>query len=75
MQKDKQNLSGIKFVVIDLISNQIIGISHVTDPDIIGKITCKWFSLCDGHIYFNNEVFKLRYDIMIGTKSVNISEE
>lgn len=29
----------------------------------------------DGHMYFDNQVFKIRYDTMINTKSDNIKQE
>ena len=37
---------------------------EVLDPEMKGIFTSGDFSLIDGHIYFNNNVIKLRYDLM-----------
>lgn len=34
----------------------------VDDPDIIGRFVSKMFTLINGHYYFNNNVYKIRYD-------------
>jgi hypothetical protein len=64
-----------KFVVFDLKINKRIGVSWVDDPEIIGRLSADLFTLMDGHIYFDNQVFKIRYDTMVNTKSDNILQE
>ena len=37
---------------------------NVGDPHILGRIKSGLFRLVDGHFYFGNEVFKIRYDLL-----------
>lgn len=34
----------------------------INDPDIIGRFVSKMYTLIKGHYYFNNKVYKIRYD-------------
>lgn len=64
-----------KLIVYDLTKEKRIGVSWVNDPDIIGRILSGLYTLMDGHMYFDNSVYKIRYDTMINTKSDNIKQE
>ena len=65
-----------KIVAYDLKDNcKRIGYSWVEDPEIIGRFVANMFTFVNGHLYFDNQVFKLRYDIMIKTKSESINEK
>ena len=37
---------------------------NVGDKEILGRIKSGLFQLVDGHFYFNNHVFKIRYDLL-----------
>jgi hypothetical protein len=54
-----------KLIVYDINDGKRIGISWIKDPEIVGRFTANQFTLMDGHMYFNNQVFKLRYDLML----------
>jgi hypothetical protein len=36
----------------------------VTDPEIIGRLKSNLYNFVDGHIYYNNKVIKVRYDLI-----------
>ena len=75
MQSVKMNPGVKKFVVYDIATNKRIGVCWVSDHEIIGRFTANLFTLMDGHMYFDNSVFKLRYDLMMNTRSDFIEEE
>jgi hypothetical protein len=64
----KDNKKKVKLLVIDLHTGKQIASSIVNDSQIIGRVMTGSFSIVDGHMYFDNEVFKLRYDYMHLTK-------
>lgn len=35
---------------------------EVKDPEIIGRLKSNLYNIVGGHIYYNNCVFKIRYD-------------
>lgn len=35
----------------------------VDDKDIIGRFVSELYTLIKGHYYFNNKVYKIRYDL------------
>jgi len=71
MYKDKfiKDQAARKFITYEIASQEILGTSTVTDQLIIGRFSSGLFSLANGHMYFGNEVFKIRYDIMERTAS------
>jgi len=63
-----------RVLVFDLNTQKQFGDSIITDEHYRGRFRSDLFLLIDGHIYFNNEVYKVRYDIMKETRSQNISQ-
>lgn len=45
-------------------SNRVLANIQVKDPEIIGRFRLGKFVMCDGHFYFENEVIKIRYDVL-----------
>ena len=38
--------------------------SKVTDDELIGRLTSMLYCFIDGHIYYNHNVIKIRYDLL-----------
>ena len=49
--------------------------TKVTDPGFIGRIMSGLFTYADGHIYFSNNVIKIRYDLIESNKGLNLDEK
>jgi hypothetical protein len=45
-------------------SNKCLANIQVKDPEIIGRMKLGKFTMVDGHFYFDNEVIKIRYDVL-----------
>ena len=46
--------------------NKILYDNQVFDPELIGRLTSMLYCFVDGHIYYNNNVIKMRYDLLKG---------
>lgn len=75
MQKETGHGSELRFVIMDMVTQKNIGICYVQDQEVVGRIKTQMFIFLDGHMYFNNEVYKFRYDNMVNTKETNVSED
>lgn len=49
--------------------NKILYNNQVFDPELIGRLTSMLYCFVDGHIYYNNNVIKMRYDLLKGKSS------
>ena len=38
--------------------------SMIKDKSLIGRLSSGMYTFVDGHIYYNNNVIKIRYDIL-----------
>ena len=47
---------------------------NVAHPDIIGRIKLGLFNLINGHMYFQNKVIKIRYDLLRTEQANQLSE-
>ena len=47
---------------------------NVGDKEILGRIKSGLFILVDGHFYFNNQVFKIRYDLLEKEEGIVLNE-
>ena len=62
------------FKIYDLQEDQVMYESDVVQPSLIGILASGLYTLIDGHIYFNNNVFKIRYDLMKGKQARNLGQ-
>jgi hypothetical protein len=42
--------------------------NRVNDVELIGRLTSMMYSFIDGYIYYNNNIIKIRYDLIRDTK-------
>ena len=57
---DQGKMSQLYIKIYDLDEENIIYESHVVQPSLLGILVSGLYNLIDGHIYFNNNVFKLK---------------
>ena len=60
--KTKNGVASQRFKVYCLNKQEVLMNFLVDDRDIIGRFVSKMFTLINGHYYFNNNVYKIRYD-------------
>ena len=71
----KKGASKQKFLKIyDLDSNRILWNSTVTNKELLGRIKSGLFTLVDGHMYYNNNVIKIRYDLLLQKNMTDLAE-
>ena len=61
-----------KFVTIyDMTSSQVIYTMQIFSKELVGRLKSSLYTFAGGHIYYNNQVIKIRYDLLqnnTGTK-------
>mgnify|MGYP001401189499 CR=1 FL=1 len=62
------------FKLFDLYTDSILIELNLENQNLIGRLKSGLFSFIDGHIYFSNDLIKIRYDL-IYSKQKNIKEE
>ena len=50
----------------DFANKKYIYEAQITDTLLIGRLNSGLFTFADGHIYFNNNAIKIRYDLILG---------
>lgn len=64
-----------KFVTLyDLNSEEILHQIKIQNLEIIGRLKSNLYNFVEGHIYFNNKVIKIRYDLIESNKGGEIKE-
>ena len=54
-----------KFITIfDLDTETLIVRISIKNKEIIGRLKSNLYNLVEGHIYYNNKVIKIRYDLL-----------
>ena len=64
----------MKLKLFDLNKNLEFFEIQITNEHIIGRLISGLCTLIDGHIYFNNNLIKIRYDL-INSKKVSYEED
>ena len=52
------------FRILDYKSMKVIHESVITSPELIGRLKTGLYTYSNGHIYFNNNCIKIRYDLL-----------
>ena len=64
-----------KFITIYCLDNDsIVTRLEIKDLELIGRLKSNLYCFMDGHIYFNNKVIKIRYDLIESSKTAEIKE-
>ena len=69
--KDKRD----KFITIfDFSKEKVIWTMQIQDVNLIGRLKTNLYNFVGGHIYYNNKVIKIRYDLLENTKGEQLKE-
>jgi len=52
------------FKIFDLDRMMVLYEQPISKPELIGRLKSELYTFVDGHIYFNNDVIKIRYDLI-----------
>jgi hypothetical protein len=72
--KDKEDKKRRKLVLYDLKKKQELVHSWIKDLDLIGQFKANMYKFIDGHLYFENSVFKFRYENAYRSNTKEIHE-
>ena len=50
--------------IFDFDSEQAVYNTKITNLELIGRLKSNLYNFVEGHIYFGNSVFKIRYDLI-----------
>ena len=64
VQNTQDSIERKKFKIFDLNNMKILFESMIKDKPLIGRLASGMYTFVDGHIYYNNNVIKIRYDIL-----------
>lgn len=63
------------FKIFDMAKQEMDLSVPITDDVLVGRLLSGLYTFVDGHIYFNNNVVKIRYDLIADPKGVTLTEE
>ena len=63
-----------KCTIFDLLKNKIVFEQLVTNTELHGRLESGIYSILDGHIYYNNKVIKIRYDLIEKRQAFQLTE-
>jgi len=63
-----------KFTLIDLCSNKVVFEQMISNPELLGRLESGLFQFIGGHLYYNNNVIKIRYDLIDSPNSEEFTE-
>ena len=63
-----------KVQIFDLVKKTVIFDILVKDVELIGRLNSGLYTLTNGHIYYSNDVIKIRYDLIDQPNNSRFSE-
>jgi hypothetical protein len=60
--------------MIDLKEGTLLYDLEIKDPFLIGRLKSGLYTFNDGHIYYNNSVIKIRYDLINSVNNQKYTE-
>lgn len=74
LQSQKMDNVLYSFKIFSLVSKKVELSIEITNPMLIGRLLSGLYTIVDGHMYFNNNVIKIRYDLIASAFSYRYSE-
>ena len=62
--KNNHNRRDKFFSIYDIDSEKVIYSLQIKNPEVIGRLKSNLYTFTEGHIYYNNKVIKIRYDLI-----------
>ena len=50
--------------IVETNSQKTIYSGDVSNPELLGRLKSQTFAISKGHIYYNNQLIKIRYDLL-----------
>jgi hypothetical protein len=72
--KNNHNKRDKFFSIYDIDTEKVIYQLQIKDREIIGRLKSNLYNFTEGHIYYNNKVIKIRYDIIKSRAGGEIKE-
>lgn len=69
--KNQKNKRDKFFSIYEIDSEKVILQLQITNREIIGRMKSNLYIFTDGHIYYENKVIKIRYDLLEQHKEVD----
>jgi hypothetical protein len=63
------------FKIFDLESKDILYETSLDNENVIGRLKSGLFTLVNGHMYYSNNVIKIRYDLLQSHKNIQFKED
>ena len=60
----KSNKAKKKIKLVDIQNNKMLWNQTVPNEELLGRIKSTLFTLSNGHMYYNNKIIKIRYDLL-----------
>lgn len=60
--------------IFDVFNGTLLWQSQIKNKELIGRLKSNLYTLIDGHIYFNNDIIKVRYDLLEGKGRAELEE-
>ena len=71
-RKKGQEVEQVK--IYDLEGERVLWNAPVKNKELIGLLRSNLYTLVNGHIYYNNKVIKIRYDLLKKTNMKDLEE-
>lgn len=70
----KKGVKTFSVKIYDVENEKILWNNRVQNPELIGRLKTGLFLLTDGHLYYNNKVIKIRYDLINKKNAKELAE-
>ena len=68
------NVPFYTFKIYDLVTQEIEFAIQIKNKELIGRLLSGLYTFVDGHIYYNNNVIKIRYDLLKSHSASSLTE-
>lgn len=50
--------------IYDTVQKKVLWYAQCSNPELLGRLKSSLYTLIDGHMYYNNNIIKIRYDLL-----------
>lgn len=72
--KNKKNKRDKFVTVYDFENVKVVFSMQVHNKELIGRLKSNLYNFVEGHIYYNNQVIKIRYDLLENKSGEKLNE-
>jgi hypothetical protein len=63
------------FKIFDFVEQEIVYESNLYNPELVGRLKSGLYTFVKGHIYYSNNVIKIRYDLLNAKSNAMLKED